>query len=594
MKFYNLIVLLASFTVFSQQNTVKDSFVFYKERSEFVKALNYSNKKAKFYLEKKNYTRYIQQTSKSYNLLINDLKDNKRAYKTILETLNKTQNKTTDYERAKLLNHLSFTYYRLKKHTKTIENTKKALDLALKSKNDTVTAKSNELLLIAFLETGQTDSVFKYLEPSLKSAHKIKYHFLLSKVYNDHFYFYTSINEFDIAEKYLDSSLIYAIKSKEKSAIETAHANIIVSYINNGSLKKAEQELLKVINDKKHDTLSPYYGNALTNISFIYDKMGDIKKAYYYQTKYVDYLNYIVDYKNDSELEKIKTQYELDKAENEYKEKELLLKQKQLKNEKILYLLFAILCFLAVLFYFFYQNLKLRQKSKLKDIYQTTQQNIINATIDGQEEERKRLSGVLHDNISALLSSAGLHISAFEANYPEMKDELKKTKSILKEAHDKVRDLSHDLIPPVLDKLGLAKAFQDLCEKNSNSLIQFNFNNFINTEERFQSEFETKLYFIVAELFNNIIKHSKATEATLTLDKLNNQLTINIEDNGKGFDVKESETKKGLGLSQIKTRIKSMNGSIIINSKEQSGTIVYIKVEIPQSQSNAVPQFHNA
>lgn len=253
----------------------------------------------------------------------------------------------------------------------------------------------------------------------------------------------------------------------------------------------------------------------------------------------------------------------------------------------------ALLAFAGILFYFFYQNLKLRQKNKLKDLSHNVQQNLVNATIDGQEEERKRLSGVLHDNISALLSSASLHLMAFEANHPEIDGELKKTKAIIKEAHDKVRDLSHDLIPPVLEKLGLIAAFEDLCEKNSNSLIHFQFNNFIEEDLRFQNEFEMKLYFIVAELFNNIMKHSNASEASLTIDKENDQLSINIEDNGKGFSTKEGKPKEGLGLSQIKTRIKSLNGSITINSKEKSGTIIYIKVQIPELKSASGSNFHN-
>lgn len=588
MKLQYLIVFFFSFTVFSQQHTVKDSFDLYKENRQYVKALDYANKRIAFYLKKEDYTNYINQVNRKYKLLANDVKDLKRAYELILDALNKTNHKISEYEQAKLLFNLSNINFKLKKYPQVTENTKKTLKIATRAKNDTIIARSKELLLVTYLETKQKDSAFKYLEPALESSRKINDNLLLAKVYNGHFYFYTTIKEYDIAKKYLDSSLIYALKSKEKITIEAAKSNLAAYYINNEQYKNAEKSLLEILNDKNADTLSSPYGIAYLNLSYTYEKMGNIDKAYHYLSKYVEFLDYQLEFKNDSELEQLKTQYELDKAENEFREKENQLQQKQLKNEKMLYLLLAVLCFLAVLFYFFYQNLKLRQKSKLKDLYQTTQQNIINATIDGQEEERKRLSAVLHDNISALLSSAGLHISAFEANYPEMKDELKKTKNILREAHDKVRDLSHDLIPPVLDKLGLVKAFQDLCEKNSNSLIRFNFNNFINSEERFQSEFETKLYFIVAELFNNIIKHSKASEATLTLDKQNNQLTIIIEDNGKGFDTKKTETKKGLGLSQIKTRIQSMNGSIDITSKEDSGTLVYIKVEIPQGKSNAV------
>lgn len=596
MKFNFLTLTLLSFTAFSQQKAVKDSFNIYKDNHQYIKAFNYSEKLSKSYLNQKKYNLYINQVLKTSSLLSTEIKDDKRAYKLTLGALNNTHKKASNYDRVKLFEDLVKINIRFKKLPQALEISKRSLKLAASAKNDTVFAKLNEDILSIYLQSEERDSAFKYLEPTLKAAKKIKHDVLLANIFNLHFYFYTNIKEPEIAKKYLDSSLIYAIKSNDISAIETAKNNLGVHYVSTEKdYNKAIKLYTELIEDsKKHSLQEKNASIAYLNLSYIYNELGNHKKAYEYQSIYVDFIDSLLLHKNDSELEKIKTQYELDKAENEYKEKEHLLQQKQLKNEKMLYLLLAILMFLAVLFYFFYQNLKLRQKNKLKDIHHTTQQNIVNATIDGQEEERKRLSGVLHDNISALLSSAGLHISAFEANYPEMKDELTKTKNILKEAHDKVRDLSHDLIPPVLDKFGLAMAFQDLCEKNSNSLIHFNFNNLTANEERFQNEFETKLYFIVAELFNNIIKHSKASEATLTLEKQSNQLAINIKDNGKGFNLNESDSQKGLGLSQIKTRIKSMNGSISINSKEQLGTIIHIKVEIPDSKSNAGSQFHNA
>ncbi|MGX7668489.1 ATP-binding protein [Flavobacterium pedocola] len=596
MSKYWLLITLFSFTAFSQEKAVKDSFEYYKEKRQYIKAFNFSDNKANYYLKKEDYPKFINQTLEKAKLLSQFIKDEKRAYKLILNTLNKTENKASEYNRVKLSEYLARINLRLKKYPQAIDVSKKALKIAYASKNDTIVAKLNDIMLLCYLSNGKTDSAFKHLEPALKSAQKINDNELIAKAYNTHFYFYSSIEERDIAKKYLDSSLVYALKSKSYSTITTAKANLGVHYLTiEKDYDKAIKTYLDLIESRKNNPVTIDYGSYYLNLAFAYEKLGNYKKAYDYQNHYVDFADSLIFNKNDIELEQIRTQYELDKAENTYKEKEMLLQQKQLKNEKMLYLLIAVLLFLGILFYFFYQNLKLRQKNKLKDVYQKTQQNIINATIDGQEEERKRLSGVLHDNISALLSSAGLHISAFEANYPDMKDELKKTKTILKEAHDKVRDLSHDLIPPVLEKLGLVTALEDLCEKNSNSLIDFEFTNFIERETRFQNDFEMKLYFIVAELFNNIIKHSNASKAFLTLDRSDNQISINIEDNGKGFEIKEGKAKEGLGLSQIKTRIKSLNGSISINSKEKSGTLIYIKVEIPrEEQSNAVPQFYNA
>ncbi|MEW5675840.1 ATP-binding protein [Flavobacterium enshiense] len=573
---------------------MKDSFDYYKEKRAYLKAFHFSEKQSNLYLSKKKYPEYVNQVIKSAELLSIDIKDNKRAYKLTLNALRNTNNKIREDEKIKLLNCLSFINISLQRYPQALKIAIENLKLSKKIKNDTLIAKTNRIIQICNHNSQNTDSLYKYLQPFLKSAYKIKDYRLIADAYNYHYAFYNMIDEHDIGKIYLDSALIFANKSKDLNTINILKNNIGADYINKKDYKKAIEIYLDIINSDKKNRHPKELAIAKLNLSYVYENLGEFKKAYQYQTSYVDYVDSLRINKNDTEIEQIRTQYELDKAENTFNEKELLLKQKQLKSEKMLYLLLTVLLFLGILFYFFYQNLKLRQKNKLKDVYQKTQQNIINATIDGQEEERKRLSGVLHDNISALLSSAGLHISAFEANYPDMKDELKKTKSILKEAHDKVRDLSHDLIPPVLEKLGLVAAYEDLCEKNSNSLIEFNFNYFIERETRFQNDFEMKLYFIVAELFNNIIKHSNASKAFLTLDQSDNQLVINIEDNGKGFEIKEGKSKEGLGLSQIKTRIKSLNGTININSKEKSGTIIYIKVEIPKEKSNAISQFHNA
>lgn len=572
---------------------MKDSFAYYKENNQFQKALDYSDKKAAFFLKKKDYSNYIKQIDNKAILINNNIKDPKRTIKLIYESLT-LLNKASDFEKAKLYPEFARGYIKLQQFDKGIEIAKKGLKIASHSKNDSITQRLNYTILSSYLSIQDTQNAFKYLEPTLKGAKKLKDNRMISKVFNVHFAFYTLIKEKDIAKKYLDSSLVYAEKSKAKETINAAKSNLGVHYLTEEiDYKKARDLYLELIAENKNDSLTDEFANYNLNISFAYEKLGDLQTALNYMDKYAGYQEYALNKKFDTEIEAIRTKYELEKAEIEFREQESQLKQKQLKSEKMLYLMLALLAFAGILFYFFYQNLKLRQKNKLKDLNHNVQQNLVNATIDGQEEERKRLSGVLHDNISALLSSASLHLMAFEANHPEIDGELKKTKAIIKEAHDKVRDLSHDLIPPVLEKLGLIAAFEDLCEKNSNSLIHFQFNNFIKENIRFQSDFEMKLYFIVAELFNNIMKHSNAKEAFLTLDKDNDYLSINIEDNGIGFSNKEGKPKEGLGLSQIKTRIKTLNGSMTINSKEKSGTIIYIKVQIPETKSASGSNFHN-
>jgi signal transduction histidine kinase len=260
--------------------------------------------------------------------------------------------------------------------------------------------------------------------------------------------------------------------------------------------------------------------------------------------------------------------------------KEQFLELEKSTNKKIVSLYIVLTIMLMVLLYFVYQNDKLKRKNKQKDIQQKIQLNIINAGIDGQENERKKIASFLHDNINSLLSSVGLHLNTFTVQNAIKSEELLKAKTILEEAHDRLRDMSHELIPTLLVRFGLVYALEDLCEKNSNSSLQFEFTSSVPTTKRYNEKFEIKLYFIVSELFSNIIKHSDAQKAQISLHEKQNRLIIIIHDDGKGFNT-EKLNHEGFGLNRIRARIKKLKGNFTLISRANESTGTSIKIKVP-------------
>jgi signal transduction histidine kinase len=260
-------------------------------------------------------------------------------------------------------------------------------------------------------------------------------------------------------------------------------------------------------------------------------------------------------------------------------------KSKAFRAQVLFYgLAFITLTFL-ILVLIFYKNYKLIQQNKLEQIHNDLQTRIINATIDAKEKERKTIAEILHDSVSALLSSASLHLQAskvqLNSNVPI---EISKAQEIVNEASVKIRDLSHELISSVLLKFGLAFAVHDICEKYSNSELELNSDD--NGIKRYNQKFEIKIYNIIEELINNILKHSKAKNASITLIERNGEkLLIQIIDDGKGFDVKKERNKDGLGLSHIEARVKIMKGVFNINSKKGEGTSIFISVPVYKSET---------
>lgn len=207
------------------------------------------------------------------------------------------------------------------------------------------------------------------------------------------------------------------------------------------------------------------------------------------------------------------------------------------------------------------------------------------AILQGQEQERKRLAKELHDGLVQTLSAISLNLKALEEHLQELpKVETKAYNNAMKlldEAIVDTRNISHDLLPSVLEHYGLTKAVSDLVDKmNSNKTIRFAFEYNVYHGE-FDKVIEVGIYRIIQELVQNIVKHSRADYAHIDLNQLDGFLEIKIEDNGVGFEgTMEEMQSNGIGLRNVVTRVRSLNGIITLDSTDRKGTTVKISIPI--------------
>jgi two-component system NarL family sensor kinase len=221
---------------------------------------------------------------------------------------------------------------------------------------------------------------------------------------------------------------------------------------------------------------------------------------------------------------------------------------------------------------------QLLQNQNIEKLKSESQIRVLNAAIDGKESERKEIAETLHDSVSALLSSANLHLMATKAQFKgAIPMEINKTQSIIAEASLQIRNLSHTLVSSVLLKFGLNFALKDIASKYSNSALNIEVD--IRDLRRYHQSFEIKIYNIIQEFINNILKHSKAKNVFIKLYEQNNRIYFQIFDDGIGFDKKNISDKDGFGINQIDARIQMMNGEFLIESTIGEGTT--ISVELP-------------
>ena len=192
--------------------------------------------------------------------------------------------------------------------------------------------------------------------------------------------------------------------------------------------------------------------------------------------------------------------------------------------------------------------------------------------IEGQEEERKRLSKELHDGIGPLLTSLKLTIQTSQID-GERKKELKE---LIDHTIEEVRRMSFNLMPQSLLDFGVGKAIQNwvsLFRKTTQLKIDYRD---LMGEEAISHQINICLFRIIQELLNNTIKHANASEVKLSLTEFEDKISLYYKDNGTGFDV--DYIVAGSGIKNIKERVNVLNGYIGIHS-DSSGTEV--EVELP-------------
>jgi len=219
--------------------------------------------------------------------------------------------------------------------------------------------------------------------------------------------------------------------------------------------------------------------------------------------------------------------------------------------------------------------------NRLQKLRKENEARLLSAIISTEEKERKYFSKELHDGLGPLLSSAKMTLSAIDREDVNEQNSqfLNKVEIMVDSAIVTTKEISNHLTPHLLERYGLKKAI-DTFVKNTiaTNSIQIETSSNIG-KKRYQHTTEVILYRICCELINNSLKYASATKITILLTQHLNTIELNYDDNGKGFHL-ETQGGNGMGITNIKSRVKSLNGSIKMVSSPGNGFYVAIKLPV--------------
>ena len=209
-----------------------------------------------------------------------------------------------------------------------------------------------------------------------------------------------------------------------------------------------------------------------------------------------------------------------------------------------------------------------------------SERRILNTVLRTEEKERQRFSKDLHDGLGPLLSSAKMSVSALNsADMSEQNKEIiRNVNYVVDEAIRSLREISANLSPHVLNDFGLSRAISNFINKLPRGEMRIVFETNLKNE-RFDTDIEVILYRVVCELINNSLKHSGAARVDLSLHYQQGQIRFRYKDNGCGFDP-DKVGQKGMGISNIFSRISSLKGEVSIDSSPGAGMRAAVDIHI--------------
>jgi two-component system, NarL family, sensor kinase len=473
---------------------------------------------------------------------------------------------------------LGVTYRNIKVYDKALEYHNKALAISRKIRDDIGTAMSLSNIGIVYFDIRKYPEALVAFQESLAISKEQDNESIQKTVLGNICNVYFQQGNYDSIKPYAEEGHALAKKLGDSSSMVYTQYLLAIHYFFRKEFGKSEafaKEGFGISQRNSYINAYHLHSNILSELALV---NGDVKMYGYF-----DRLSDSLQQERSNESARGNVQLLDKRYETEKKEKQLAIQQASIyKKNTLNYILggsIAGLLLISLLSYRTYKQKRKLQEQKIADLEKEKLLLATQSILKGQEEERSRLAKDLHDGLGGLLSGVKLQLGAMKGNLilsEENGRTFNNALGKLDESITEMRRVAHNMMPEALMKLGLQQALQDYCDGLSASQ-PFRINSeFYGLEKRMEPSVEIVVYRIVQELLNNAVKHSGANTILAQVMKQNNNLTVTVEDNGKGFNAEQIDLMKSAGLKNVRSRVDYLKGQLDIKSAPGKGTSVHI------------------
>ncbi|MEX0967062.1 MAG: tetratricopeptide repeat protein [Bacteroidia bacterium] len=472
----------------------------------------------------------------------------------------------------------------------------RALDFATRQKDKVAKAESYAAMGILMLKVGDHEKAMDYFSIAKNIFQELNLNKKLVVLLLNWGNWHEIQEEYDKALEYYEEGLTLSRQYRYYYAMGELYNNIGNCFYFQEQDELAKEYYLNAweIANKRKDLR--IMAAVTFNLHNVFAYLGQPDSALHYLRLNLVFSDSILNEEKQRAVVELQTQYKTKETADslviERKKAEisaLHLSEAKMRNKlfsggTVLFFLLAIATFL-----YFNQRMKhnrtiAEQKEKesrqqVLDLIRKNELLRINALMEGQSIERKRLGEELHDNLGSMLATVKLRFAALSDKITH-EAEYDAATNLLDDACREVRKISHNLVSGTVTKFGLVAAVRELAATIDES-GKVGLKVIVNgREKQLENGRDVAIYRIIQELASNIIKHSRAKLATISINYSADSLNLIIEDNGVGFEPGSENTASGIGLKNMRDRVQALNGNIAIDSTPGSGTIILLDLPI--------------
>jgi two-component system, NarL family, sensor kinase len=485
-----------------------------------------------------------------------------------LEGIRVAEKSNQKYYEAMLLNNLGLLHYRNNQRKQALDEFERALKVAEEEKEYRLAINLLINMGLSYMDDKDEKKALEHYKKSLSYAKKLGFPTAVGVSYLNLGSVFYNLKDYDNALAYYDSSGVLFETSNNNEFVSKSILAKARAYLAQNKFPETEKFTKEGLEVAHKNNVTEDIILAEILLSELYEKTGNYKLSLEHLKNNYRLKDSIDNLKNKEIMAELEVRYDVEKKENaliKEKSRATELEKENLKRRSRNRIILGASAFILIIGIggLYVRHIRITRKQ---------QQEFSGKLIENIEKERSRISKDLHDDIGQSLSVVKSKVHLFNQGQTQSLEGLEET---VGDVIEQTRQISRNLYPSYLEKIGLARSVASMLDKvqrDTNVVCSFEISE---AAEKLELDKKTHLYRILQECVNNTLKHSGATALKISIEKENELLKMTYQDNGKG--ISKQEFSSGMGFMSIRERVRIINGILNLDDKAEKGFKLSLK-----------------